>query len=291
MSEKLPIFLHIPKNAGTYVLTVNSSLLRFFAKKNSWTCKDCNLKCLRRVHVLDDNGKQYITFLTYDPTDSRHNNVKITPHSQTIYADILNIKDLSYFLDDIKTGKQFLFSVTIEPRGTKLIKDRFFERIAEATEREPVFYTIFRKPFDRILSLYNYINSDKSAHEPTHRAIKAETFEEYILSNQLEECWLIRNICDIPNGTGITEKNFEFACNVLKAFKIKDILEADSLIDEVFNECYGVTRSIITDNRGINRHTTNKHTLRVFEELNDNVKEAFLQRVSVDLRLYNFFIK
>ena len=290
MSQTIPVFLHIPKNAGTYVLSITKKMLRFYAIEQGWANRPNWNFDLRIINVMDENNKQPITLLIRDLYGSRFDTNSVQPYPGNKHTDVLNLKDLDIVLDLIKDNKIFLFCLFIQPRGVKFLKDNFYEKIFEKINKTPCYFTIFRHPYKRALSLYNYITSDNSKHEPTHGTIKAKTFEEYIGSNQLNQSWLIQNLCDIRDGSCITENQFKQACSILSKFKIEDISNTDKLIDSVFTECYNITRSIMKDCNNISKNTT-KNTEIEFESLNKETRKNFSERTKFDRRLYNRFIK
>jgi len=289
--EKLPIFLHIPKNAGTYVFSVTENIFRFYCIEKGLNKKTYWNLSLRKFCVLDSNQNQYATLFVYDPDSNRNINNKIKSHSQSPYLDIIHIDDLDIVLEDFQSKKFYLFAIIIEPLGAKIIKDSFFQNICKKANRIPLYYTIFRKPYERALSLFSYIKSEKSIHESTHDSIQADTFEEYLRSNQLEESWTTRTLACVRDEVLISEEDFKTACNILENFKIADITKTDDLIDEVFMECYGVTKDIIKNTTTINKNSTQKVICQSFDNLNDELKQFFLERTKFDNRLYEFFIK
>jgi hypothetical protein len=148
-----------------------------------------------------------------------------------------------------------------------------------------------REPFDRCQSLYSYITSSSSNHEPTHGTIKFKTFEEYLNSYQLEDSWLIRNLINIPDSREITEEDYYQACFILDQFKIKDISKTDFLINEAFIEYYNIDQSIIiNDLSKIKKNETLNKQKICFSELNEETKMTFLRRTEFDRRLYKKYI-
>lgn len=285
--NKIPIFLHIPKNAGTYVLSITMTLFRHYAIKKNWNAGISYLN-LRRI-LLQKNGTQIATLFVCDPEEVR-NAKNFEQHNTHQYC---NIVDVELFSTEIKNGKLLLFSIIIEDNGIKLIKNGFFDSLCNQNNLIPVYYTILRDPFDRCQSLYNYITSSSSIHEPTHGKIQFKTFEEYLSSNQLEDSWLIRNLINIPDSREITEEDFWQSCFILNQFKIKDINNVDLLFNQVFNECYGIDQSVvpIKYNYGeINKNSTFKKNKCSFNELDEKTKTYFLKRTEFDIKLYKKYI-
>ena len=106
-----------------------------------------------------------------------------------------------------------------------------FDYICKIIKREPVYYTIFRDCFSRTVSMYNYLNSNKSKHEPTHKKIVYNTFEEYIKSYQLEDSWLIRKLLGVPGDKCINEDYFNKSCNILNKVKIADVKNVEEIFE------------------------------------------------------------
>jgi hypothetical protein len=290
-NKKIPIFMHIPKNAGTYVLSVMEAMFRYYHIEKGFNNKPNWNLSLRKFYIEDHNKKQYATLFVYDPDNNRNINDRIKPHPRSSFISVINIDDIDEVLKDFKNKKFNLFALVIEPRGVKLIKDSFFENIFEKADIIPLYYTVFRKPYERAVSLFNYIKGQRSIHEPTHNSIIADTFEEYLKSSQLEKSWIIRNLASVRDGADMSEKDFKTACDILENFKIADIAKTDNLIDDVFTECYGVTRHIIKDDKDFNKNATEKHIKKRFNELDDELKQLFLERTKFDNRLYDYFIR
>jgi len=98
-------------------------------------------------------------------------------------------------------------------------------------------------------------------------------------------------MCCVADGVPISEEDFNNACCILSQFKIKDISKVDDLVNEVYEECYGINRGILTDNIKINRNATRKHTNTSFDDMDRDLKRLFLERTKFDNRLYKYFIK
>lgn len=285
--NKIPVFLHIPKNAGTYVLGITMSLFRHYGISKGWRNKpNWNLN-LRRI-LLQKEGVQIATVFIYDPEEIRKTNKNFKSHHMDEYC---NTVDIDSFLQELKNKKIKLFSIIIESRGLKYIKDNLYEIICKQHGSFPFYYAIFRNPYDRALSMYHYITSSKSVHELTHKAITSKTFTDYIKSDKLEDSWLIRNLNNIPDYENITENDFNDACSILNNFKINDILNVNQLIDDVFFNCYGITISNIVTNEIIDKNITSYKNKICFEELDEETKKIFLNRTELDQKLYNKYSK
>jgi hypothetical protein len=285
--NKIPVFLHIPKNAGTYVLGVTMSLFRHYGISKGWRNKpDWNLN-LRRI-LLQKEGVQIATVFVYDPEEARKTNKDFNSHPMDEYC---NIVDIEHFKNELEKRKIVLFSMIVESEGVKYMKDELYDAICDKCRCSMFYYTILRNPFDRAVSMYHYISGGKSTHEPTHGMIKSDKLETYLKSYQLEDSWLIRRLNDISDDQPITENDFNQTCFILNQFKIKDISKTDELINEVFFECYGVDQNIITDRMSkINRNITSNKQEITFDALSEDTKPQFLKRTYWDQQIYERYV-
>jgi len=285
--NKIPVFLHIPKNAGTYVLGVTMSLFRHYGIIKGWRNKpNWNLN-LRRI-LLQKEGVQIATVFVYDPEEVRKTNKNFKSHHMDEYC---NTVDIDHFKDELKNKKIVLFSIIVESEGVKYIKDKLYDTICDVYNCSAYYYTILRNPFDRAVSMYHYISGGKSTHEPTHGMIKSDKLETYLKSYQLEDSWLIRRLNDISDDQPITENDFNQTCFILNQFKIKDISKTDELINDVFFECYGVDQNIITDRMSkINRNITSNKQEITFDALSEDTKPQFLKRTYWDQQIYERYV-
>jgi hypothetical protein len=286
--NKIPAFLHIPKNAGTYVLSWTMKLFRYYAISNSWNNKKNWNLALRRILLQNEDKQQIATVFAYDPEGITNSNENFRQHETDKYCNYVNVKS---FLTELKNKKIQIFSLIVEGRGVYLLKENFWEDMLQSIGGTPVFYTVFRNIYDRTESLYNYINSDNSKHEQTHNSIKSNTFEEYIKSYQLEDSWLIRALTKTSDYESIDEFKFDEACQVLDKFQISDITNVDNLFNKIFNECYGIDQSIVpSKDTDINKNSTVKERFD-YNKLNEETKTTFLRRTEFDRRLYTKYCK
>lgn len=292
--KHLPVFYHIAKNAGTYVLSWMMMLCRKYnlhLGKNQlpgWTSNR-----IRRSIVLLKEGKQ-LTCCIHTPTDvaTINNNFKKNKFSD----EVTDYVDLESFIDSILNGDVEVFSITVDPTipGASIQRDAV-EKIKHASKRDhELNFTVLRDPFARSVSLYHYIKGDKSKHEPTHDSIASANLLEYLESSELEDSWIIRHLLDMQDSQVIEPRHFTLANQYLQYFRISDISGVDELINNVFHGSYGILQSDVESDvvaTHINKNKTCKKTKIKFEDLDSTIQQKFLDRTYWDRKLWERYCK
>ena len=294
----LPVFYHIAKNAGTYTLGWMMMLCRVYSiEMGCRTTPGWTSDRIRRSIVNIGDHKQ-LTCVIYTPTDVHINNehFKSNPSGDG-NSDWV---DLGHFVEVIESGEIEVFSVSVDPvgDGASNMPDDYshgynqhrqaLQLIQQATGHEHLLnFTILRDPWSRAQSMYNYLTTDASAHEPNHGTIQAEDFIKYINSDELEDSWFIRNLLNLSDDTIIEPKHLTACDQYLRHWKVKSIQDTDQLIDQVFHGAYGVMRSDVeAEVVDVWRNNTPNKIKLEFNELDDQTQQTFLDRTYWDRKLY-----
>ena len=172
----MPVFHHIAKNAGTYVLSWMMMLCRKYNidigknKIPGWTSRR-----IRRSIVLLEDGKQ-LTCCIHTPTDVANINDAFQRRPES--DEVTDYVELEPFIAAIVSGDIEPFSISVDPMEPGLAAPRLaIDKIMSASKRDhQLNFTVLRDPYERCKSLYNYLKSDSSKHEPTHNSIFSENF-------------------------------------------------------------------------------------------------------------------
>ena len=260
----LPVFFHIPKNAGTYVYNRSFNLIKELINTDQ---KTYNLQVRREgatVYRIVCSAKTELN-KKYKVMNEGHIWVCVN------YED-LDFNDLNvYFIEvcDVSFGtyKQDIYK--------KLDKNR---KLCE--------FLVLRDPYERVLSLFSYLKSSQSSHESTNGIFVDMTFVEYLNSPYLEGSWLIRMLLKIPNETPITKEHFDDTCEILNNFLTSDIEEVDNLISKVFYICFNIKDCNI-DQQKIYSNKTKEKITHDFNCLSQKTKENFNNQTKWDQLLFN----
>lgn len=254
MDNSIPVFYHVPKCAGTYV---KNTLACHFGVNNG-LC----------THLMDDQNRGIA--ITFGPRTYRED-INIPPAEKFVLRNYNRVKD--------SLSKRTFTALMISARGFAMRDDI----IQACNIREHKSYMLLRNTYERTYSLYHYLSSDKSKHEPTHGSINSKTFEEYLQSDQLEDCWLIRNLIGISDNKIIDQHDYEAACRILDDINIRDIRDVESLLREMIGK-KNHSHNVNSNNSG----SSNKRLS--LESFDQHVIEAFNQRTYWDQKIYNYYI-
>lgn len=258
--KKLPVFYHIPKCSGTYVRACQQLLLEDFLQ---------NDESIEIVNVS-------------------HNQNPILEIISTKKQNNKTTKDISWeeFQNGDKIENLNIFTVSILNSGIKKQK-QIIDLIKKRTQRYIKKYTIFRDPLEREVSLYNYIKSSLSNHDPYIKKIEADSIKEFLCSKKMSDSFIIRSLLNLKKTQEIEQEHYKKACEILNDFNIYDISETENAVKEIFGECYGLKEINIKDIQK-NKSFGSKITI---SELDKKTKDTFLEKKYFDYKIYNNYIK
>lgn len=286
--DKIPVFLHIPKAAGTYIQSV---IFKYLIRMN-----DNTSGYIRKITIENttSNLTVYCNFLTdYWKTD-----INMKRHPISVDRNVDNPRAGCCSVDTFKTylrnNQLTLLSVSVEPTIERDMRSGLFlaHDIIDIINGKAVNFTILRNSFDRQQSLYYYLTQGDSAHEPTHGKIKQKTFLDYLTSVNLEDSWLIRMLTGMPEEVEVNKHWYNTAINFINShnFIISDIKNTDDTLDMVINNCTGIP--LIKHDREGSDYNKTTYIKRInFSELTESNRDIFNNRVFWDQALYDHFIK
>lgn len=320
--EYLPVFHHIAKNAGTYVLSWAQMLCRrYYILRGDNTQQCWTANRIRRLLVQLENGRQ-LTVIYYTPTDltGSPNGIlelfdckktdgsidkNILSNAQNSYINSIleqgtdsqtNIISPQKFLDFVSTKDIIPFCIIIDPMEPGWAEARkCIDLTIEKSERKhALHFSVLRDPYKRAQSLFHYLTSEESVHEPTHDSIQAKNFEYYIQSDEVEDSWFLRNLLDMTDDQVIEPYHLTLANEWLRYFRICDTSKVDGLIDNVFHGAYGIQQADVEDwvlKNNIHKNSTPNKLKIKFEDLDPTIQQKFLDRTYWDRKLWERYCK
>lgn len=260
---KLPVFFHIPKNAGTYINNRCFSFMQQYAAGQNLyhidLLKDGNIFYRLLCYSKDNLGDEY----------KRINNTCLT----------IDFKDFEF-------GALDIFMIRVADRGFGDYKEDLYPSLPQ--NLKPYEFLVLREPYDRTLSLFSYISSEQSKHESTHEALGDKSFIDYLNSSQLEGSWLIRKFLKIPNHIPVTEEHFKKTCEILDSILVGDINSVDDCLGKVFRDCYNLDINLISSEVFGNK--TKEKTEVPYDNLDDETQNKFMMQTHWDHKIYKKYV-
>lgn len=264
---KLPVFFHIPKNAGSYVLNKCSFLMR-------WAYKNTRHY---RIDVLKEGVITYRLLCTSDKKLNEEVFKKINNVLHEVELEALVLEDIDICL------------IVVSDNGLKNYKQEIYKFIPN--DSKPYEFTLLRDTYSRTQSLYSYVQSSQSAHELYHNSYENMSFSDYLDSPKLEGGWLIKNLLGIPDEDAITEEDFNNACKTLDKMLVYDVSEVEFCLEKMFRECFDLETSKIDTSRYHKYDNKTKDKIDIpFDSLGERTKTAFLNQTYWDKKLYEKYI-
>lgn len=268
--QKVPVFYHVPKCAGTWfwAACIRASLEHSAPDKIRQI--DVNLKSdgIRKLRLLASGEGEFFT------------------QKKNIALDQAELDD---FLLEQKTTS--ILAANIEPTAdfhpTLHHVIRLLTRFGGGL---PATMLLMRHPLARVQSLFYYLR-DVGNWEPTAGLIRAKTFDSYIHSGQCESNWLVRRLSSLTDQDEVSDEAFEKAKSRLGEF---DLVGTTEQISEFLEEAQA--RFNIQVNPGQveyfgSKEVENRNLVSKKEPLSPEALERFNEINKYDIALYDFFSK
>lgn len=274
-NKNIPCYYHVPKTAGTYIFSKMVQYLRILnvenSKKYNWP-KICTL----RIDIVD--GGQLATIFLADPNNVIKEKLNYDLGQNAFPITINLIQYYAMPFDELD-----IISLIIQPAGFKI--HDFIKNPLK--EYNLINFMTLREPISTSISFFNYLNSDESAHEITHRSIPSD-FEEYVNICLTGDSWIIRQLGNVNKNTVLAQKHLEEVYVKIKDFNFEKIENTEDFIESIYFEYLGLSMSDewrtkfkrwnVKDNKA-----STKPNLPITKQLIQKMN----QKLKYDIMLYN----
>lgn len=266
MIKKLPVFFHIPKNAGTYINNICFSVMQQYSKTRGY-----------HIDILKDG---VITYRLLCVGDGELDPKVYTKLNNVCYTT--QFENLDKILNDLE-----LFMIRVSDNSFRSYKNELLPYIKDYDLFE---FLVLREPYSRVQSLFSYLKSIQSQNETTHGVFGNMSFYEYLNSPYLEGGWLIRSLLDIPNEVPVSEQHYDKVCEILDGMHVYNTEDVRGCINNVFNQCYSfnigdLDKYVVYDNK-------NKEKQEIpFDSWDHYTVEKFMMQTTWDRKLYERYTK
>jgi hypothetical protein len=279
---KLPVFFHIPKNAGTYIF---NRLFSACTLLNRPDYRRFGVFTIRICEVLKDGVIAY-RFLVRDLNNycNYSTSFSLVDGDDTSYQ--VNYKDWLREKNNLE-----IKGLCVQDISFLNFKEEQHEILND--NEELYFFTCLREAYDRAQSLFSYLKSTQSQHESTHGALGSLTFENYINSIYLEDSWLIRTLNRIPDSEPITDDDYKKSIDFLSTVHVFNMQSIDEQLRDIIQSCYDfdLEKWYFHDIYLLNivKNETKNKICIPFEQLEIETQSTFLNRTARDRQLYKHF--
>lgn len=241
--KSLPVFFHVPKAAGTYAISIFIGLLRAYRLKSPHSVSALH-ETIKNIQI-HHNSAIIGRLIALDWNNAASVHCKPIGDSPIDYTCTMD--DVIQLLKVPPTQFE-CFVLCVESDGFPI-----WETIVKPFENtfKCHKFMFMRDPIERQISLFNYLSSDKSAHEYSHENVRQDPdgkadFDVFLKNHgSYEDSWLIRMLCKVPIREKLNQTHLDSAIQILNQFTISSMSDVDRGIELQFDMAHNVTLSKI----------------------------------------------
>ncbi len=277
--NKIPVYYHIPKCGGTYILYLYKHLNIQNEKKyreslGTWTTAEI---CRKAEVYLNETRYIEITGII-EIQDLLELNCELES-----YSNIFSIKKLYKLVDENKIK---ITSIFIQPTGDGNMMDSRNEvdKLISRINKQPVYFTTIRDVFDRLYSEYSYLNNQISSHEPFRENLQNyKNFEDFLIRSNDYDNIITRQIAyNLP----LDDDSFKIVKDFFKNFTIETMQNLQETAIDIWQQCYGWAADC-TGESFFKNENKNKKEIKI-QDISDQAREHFLSKTEWDRKLYAY---
>lgn len=278
-NKKIPIFYHIPKCGGTYILYLYKYLNKENEKKIRKPSGNWNNQVCRKINIYLDDKRYLEATGTIEIEDLLKLNCKLESYSNTF-----SIKELYKLIDNKKIK---ITSIFIQPTGDGNMNEsrKEVDKLLSYINKKPFYFTIIRDIFQRLYSEYSYLVSDISNHEPSAKFYRQyDNFEKFLIEFNGYDNQISRQI---TYGLPLDSKSFEQVKSFFDDFTIANMQNIKETAIKVWEKCYEYVDDCDNDNLFYRNKNVNKKKI-IIDEISKDARKQFLIKTEWDRKLYDY---
>lgn len=274
----IPVYYHIPKCGGTYILYLYQYLSKENEKKKRKPSGKWDNKVCRNIEVFIDNNRYIEITAIIEISDLQNMDCDINSYRNSF--------SLSELYDLINLGKIDITSIFIQPTGDGNMLDskRKVDELVRHINKKPVYFTVIRNVFQRLYSEYAYLTDMISDHEPSAAIYRNyNNFDKFLIEFDGYDNLITRQIAF---GSELNNKTFDSVKTFFDNFTIADMKNIHSVSVNIWLKCYNFIPEI--DQTLFYKHDNKKKKHITINDISVLAKEKFLQKTEWDRKLYAY---
>jgi hypothetical protein len=272
--NKIPLYVHIPRTAGTYII---GAFQKIFTSSYFGTGE---IIFRQMLNVTEYGGPLFKFFVTSSrPLEDYL--VGCVKHPVEKRSPYISQED---FYIALRQHRFDIFAAVVELRGFNKLANGLIPKLQEISGETFDPFFVNRDTLSRSFSIYSYLTGDESEHEPTHKIIKHNNFEEYIKSNRFESNWITRHLSEAPYSRPLNMDDFNKACSVLDKIGVVPIESVNFFLEELARR-YFTTDGAFFEKDDIFKNYSNKKENPM--DISRDTYEIFMDKSKFDMALYD----
>lgn len=275
-NDKIPVYYHIPKCGGTYILYLYQHLNKENEKKyhkQNWNNYIC-----RKINVYLDSSRYFEATGVIELEDLLMLNSNLESYSNTFSIEQL------YEL--INKNKIKITSVFIQPTGDGNMLDSRMQadKLISHMNKQPAYFAIIRDVFERLHSEYSYLTNNISDHEPTKESYENyNSFQDFLINSDTYDNQITRHIA---YNLELNDKSFNSVKLFFDDFTIGSMNNIYKTAKSIWKSCYGWLDDC--EDQSFYKNENKYKSKITMNDISDQAKEQFKTKTEWDRKLYEY---
>jgi len=284
LNTQIPIYYHIPKCGGTYILNLYEYLSRQYRNHNILYDKQNFTSTKLRVSLNNNKFVDIVTIVKkQDLLEFGFKSNYTSNNFEDVYYEVLSIKELYNFVNKYNVK---ITSIFIQPTGDgNMLESRNeVDKFVSCIEQKPRYFVIIRDVFDRLYSQYCYLKSEISSHENTRQSVaNYNDFEDFLINAENYTNMITGHIA---YNLVLDDNSFDKVKEFFSNFTIGTMESIHKTAMDIWNDCHDLPKRLSRNNFYRNANKDKKNIS--INDISDKAKKQFLLKTKWDRKLYAY---